>query len=552
VKVTGKKIRWVVFLPPWIIAIAISILNLTNYNAFIAVMNATVGWILKYFSWLFSLTTCMVLALVGIAYFSPIKNVRFGGSGSKPLVSYPNFVVIVLCTIMGSGLMLWASAEPLIHMHSPPANIIAGAGSGDAILWGMENILLEWTFTPMALYSLPTILFAFVFYNMKKPFTVGSMLTLKFGEETLSATSTTTKIDAVVDNVCLFALTMGMAASLGTGILLVAGGLEEVTNGAILSNPNVWSICGLVFVVVFVGSASSGLTKGIQFLSKINSWFYFILGIFVFLAGPTIYILDLCIESFGAYISDFFKISLWTSAAWADGWSTLWPIFYWCVWLAWMPISVVFLGRIARGYTVRETLNVVFIIPSVFSVLWLVIFSGTAINFDLAGLGIYDAMQKGGTAAATYAVLENLPLPVITIPLFLITAFLAYVTSAGANTNAIAGLCTSGLTPNDSESPVILKIVWGITIGTLCIIVLGAYDIEGIKLLSYLGGFPIVFMMIIFMANFIRIMRNPRKFDTFKGDYDERGRPLLSDRLPYETKRNRHPQNDRAIPDCVL
>jgi choline-glycine betaine transporter len=541
-----KNIRWVVFLPSWIIAIAILILNLANYDAFIASMNAAVGWILKYFSWLFSLVTCVIVVVVVIAYFSPIKNVRFGGPDSKPLVNYPNFVLIVLCTIMGSGLMLWACAEPLIHLYSPPGNIVSGAGSGDAILWAMENILLEWTFTPMALYALPTILFAFVFHNMKKPFTIGSMLDLRPGGAPDATISESGKLSVTVDNVCLFALCMGMAASLGSGILIVSGGLENLSRGAILSGPKSWTICGIVFVVVFVVSASSGLTRGIQLLSKINSWFYFILGVFVLLSGPTIYILNLCVESFGAYLSDFFKISLWTSTSWVDGWASRWPIFYWCVWLAWMPISVAFLGRIAKGYTVRETLNVVFIIPSVFSVLWLVIFSGTAINFDLAGLGIHKAMETSGAAAATYAILDNLPLPIITIPLFFITAFLAYVTSAGANTNAIAGLCTSGLTSGDSESPVIMKIVWGFTIGALCVIMLSAYDIEGVKLLSYLGGFPVVFMMIFFVVNFIRIMRNPKKYDSFKGDYGTNSRPLFFAQLFSKDKNSNLTQENKT------
>jgi choline-glycine betaine transporter len=180
-------------------------------------------------------------------------------------------------------------------------------------------------------------------------------------------------------------------------------------------------------------------------------------------------------------------------------------------------------------------LCVVVILGRSLSVLWLVIFSGTVINFDLAGLGIHDAIETGGTAAATYAVLDKLPLAIITIPLFLITAFLSYVTSAGANTNAIAGLCTKGLTPDDSESPVILKVVWGLTIGALCIIMLSAYDIEGVKLLSYLGGFPVVFMMVLFVVNFLKIMRDPRKYDTFKTDYYENGRPLVLARLPCET-----------------
>lgn len=93
----------------------------------------------------------------------------------------------------------------------------------------------------------------------------------------------------------------------------------------------------------------------------------------MFLFGPARYILNLCTESFGAYLSDFFKLSLWTSTAYDDGWSLWWPQFYWLMSFTWVPLSGVFLGRISKGYTVRETLNVVFLIPAVFGVVWMIL-----------------------------------------------------------------------------------------------------------------------------------------------------------------------------------
>lgn len=512
---TIKRIRWQIFLPPWLIAIAILMLNITNYDLFSRGMACVIQWILHHFSWLLNLTTFLCVIIVMIAYFSPLKNIRIGGAKSEPLLSYPNYIWVVLCTIMGSGLMLWACAEPMYHLYFPPANITAGACSGEAVMWAMENILLEWTFSPMALYALPTVLFGFVFYNMKKDFSIASMLIPALVHHDLPADSIARKLAPLVDSLCLFSLCMGMSASLGTGILLLAGGLEKITHGRIPSNQTVWVICGIAIVSVFVISASLGLMRGIRLLSKLNSYFYLVLGLFIFTFGPTSYLLDLCVESFGAYLSDFFKISLRTSAAWGDGWSQRWPTFYWCVWLAWMPASSVFLGRISRGYTIREVLNVVFMLPSFFSVVWLVIFSGTAIHFELTGKGIHAAMQAGGIAAATYAVLENMPLTALTVPLFLLVALLSYVTSADANTNAIAGLCTKGITTQDSEPSVVQKFIWGTTIGALSIIMLVAFDIEGVKLLSYLGGFPSVFLMLLFMVGFVKIMMNPQKYDIY-------------------------------------
>lgn len=514
----GKRIRWQVLLPPWIMVVAVLILNLVDYDTFITVMNGIISWILENFAWMFNSVSLVALILVLAAYFSPIHKIRFGGPQAKPIIGYMNYIWIVLCTIMGAGLMLWACAEPMCHIYNPPANITSGPLSGDSILWAMETILLEWTFTPMAIYALPALLFAFVFYNMREKFSIGSMLSPLFGRKLNSGWN------SVIDGICLFCLCLGMAASLGSGVLLIVEGAGRISKGAVSANPVTWSVCGVIIVACFILSASSGLKKGIKYLSTINSWLYLFIGIFVFLAGPTAYVLNLCVESFGAYLTDFFKISLSTSTSWGDGWSLWWPQFYWCVWLTWMPISAVFLGKISRGYTVRETLNAIFVIPSVFSVVWMALFSGTAIKFELDGLGINAAMEANGTAAATFAVLDHLPFASVIIPVFLITAFISYVTSADSNTNAMASLCTVGLKEDDTESPVFLKIFWGITVGALCIIMLIAFNIDGMKMLADVGGFFSSFLMILFMAAFVRILKNPKKFDCHPEDHNEKGR----------------------------
>lgn len=305
----GKKIRWQVLFPPWIIVAALLVLNLAVYDTFVAVMNGVIAWILEKFAWMLNTVSLMALVLVAVAYFSPIRNVRIGGSKARPVVRYKDYVWIVLCTIMGAGLMLWACAEPLTHIHEPPVNVTQGPLSGEAILWAMENIFLEWTFTPMAIYALAAVLFAFVFYNMKEPFSIGSMLVPLFGQRVVGGWMT------ALDGVCLFCICLGMASTLGSGILLIIEGVVRVTKGAVAANAWSWTICGIVIIICFTVSASSGLKRGMKHLSTLNSWFYLIIGIFVFLAGPTSYILNLSVENFGAYLSDFFKLSLWTSTA---------------------------------------------------------------------------------------------------------------------------------------------------------------------------------------------------------------------------------------------
>lgn len=524
---SNKKIRWAIFLPPWLLIACLLVLNLINIDIFMQVVNGITGWILTNFSWLFNATSFTCVILIVIAYFSPFSRVRFGGSKTRPIMSQRNFTWIVLCTIMAAGILLWAAAEPMYHIYSPPAHISEGVKSPGAIAWAVQTILLEWTFTPMAIYCVPAILFAFAFYNMKKEYSIGSMLYPTLGD------NITPKVMPLVDCLCLFALVAGMGASLGSGILLLAGGAESLFG--IKSQPSSWLVAASVIVLAFIISAASGIMKGIRILSSINSRLYLLMGLFVFLAGPTAWLLDLFVESAGLYLNDFFKISLWTSTIAGDAWSRWWPTFYWCNWMAWMPITAVFLGRIARGFTVRETITAIFIIPAIFSMVWLVLFSGTSLNFELNDIGIKAAMDSSGTEGATYAIFRQLPLSILSIPLFLLIVFVSFVTAADSNTNAMSGLCTTGLTVDDQESPMILKVIWGLTIGGLSVIMITAAGIDGMKMASNLGGFPNVFLLALLCIGFAKIMKNPCKYDTFKADYDEQGRPIASKRLMHES-----------------
>lgn len=501
-----KKIKWNVFLPPWLFMLVIVVLNLTNYNLFIRFIDSCSNWILEHFTGGFCLLALLSVLLIVVTYFSPIGKVRIGGEDCEPMVSYWNYLWIVLCTIMAAGIMLWACAEPMYHIYQPPENITSGSGSTEAIAWAMDTMFLEWSFTPMCIYGLPAILFAFLFYNMKLPFSIGSMLIPAFGETRIK------RWMPVIDVVCLFALCSGMAASLGQGVLLLSGGIEDYSNGWIQSGPFLWFISTFVIVMMFVISASTGINRGIQKLSNLNSVLYFLLGGFVLLLGPASFLLDFGLESIGHYLNNFFQISLFTGSLQGKEWVQSWSGFYWCNWLAWMPITAIFLGKISRGYTIRQMIRTIVIIPALFSIFWIVLFSGSAIYQQMENGSVYASMTNRGTEAATFTVLESLPLAKITILLFLIVLLNSFVTAADSNTNAMSSLCSTGLCLENTESPIVLKMIWGVTIGAICFLMLVSYGIDGIKKISNLGGFPDAFLMLFFMISWIKIMRNPEKY----------------------------------------
>ena len=517
--VAKKSVNWKIFLPPWLILMVMVVVSFINYEVFDATLGLIQTWILENFSWLFNGCTVIAVVILLITYVSPLKNIRLGGPNAKPMMSYGNFVWIGLCTILAAGITLWGCAEPMIHMYNPAAYAHAEPGSGAAINFAMNILYLEWSFNPMAIYCLAALTFAFVFFNMEKKYAIGSMI------HPLTGDKGSKKINPIIDGFCLFCMTCGIAGSMGYGVIMIADGICSIFGGHSTNMMKIIII--LCMTAAFVASASSGVMNGIRILSTVNSRFFLFLLVFVFVFGPTSYILDLTVETFGTYLSRFFELGLLTSAAEGDYWSRWWPTFFMCSYYAWMPITGLFLGKIGKGYSIKEFIDVIFFFPSMFSVIWMGFFGSSSIYFELHGAGISKAMEAG-EGWATVQVFRNLPFSTLTILIFLIVTALSFITAADSNTNAMSGLCTEGLTADDTESPVIMKLLWGITGGVICVIFVGTKGVNGIKQLMNLGGFVGVFLFVGTIISWLMIMKNPSKYDNFKEGYDENGVPIKS------------------------
>lgn len=524
-KTVDLSVKKIVFLPPWILMLAMVAVSLINGKKFLEGLNAVTGWILDNFAWAFNSTTLLCVFTVIIVYFSPLARVRIGGRKARPTMEFKSLVWITLCTTIAAGILFWGCAEPMYQMYQPAASEGVEAGSKGAALFAMKVMFLEWTWSPYAIYTVATLIFAFVFYNMKKPYSIGSALIPVLGDKV-------SKYNSIIDVVCLFALVTGMAASLGTGTLTIAGGIEYIFG--FKSGPVLWGIIITVIVVTFVISSVSGIMKGIRILSSINAKVYMILIVFLLIFGPTAFMLNFTAESLGAYVRDFFSLSMSTGATYGDGWAKSWPIFYWCNWLAWTPITAVFLGRILKGYTIKDAIRCNFIIPSIFATVWMGLFATASIYYEQQGRGFYDLLASKGPESVVYALFDQLPLAVIVIPFYLFIVFISFVTASDSNTTAMAGLCTSGITQESQESKAWLKIVWGGTIAAVTWILISFGGIDGIKAASNLGGFPNMFFIIIMAVGLLKICRSPKKYDIFKEDYDELGKPIVSKRLPIE------------------
>lgn len=506
----NQKLRPGVFFPAFILLVLTIVISFVNNDLFLTITTAAKNFMVIDMGWIFSVTGVMSVIVIVLIYFSPLGNVKLGGEEAEPILKKSSWFSITLCTTIAAGILFWGTAEPMWHLAYPPESLGIEPMSAEAALFAMETMFLHWTFVPYAIYAVPTIIFAFAYYNMKRSFSVGSQIAPLMSKENQK------KVNGIIDAVVLFTVAAGISSSFGTAVMNMGGGLNALFG--LDNSKSLWVIVTVIGTAAFIISSGTGLMKGIRILSDINVYLYYVIIGLLLILGPSVYFSSLGTEAFGGFMDNIFSKALFTGAAAGDTWSSGWTMFYWSNWMAWAPVAAVFLARIAYGYRIKEVVMMNFVIPGIFSTIWMTILSGTTINFQLTGrVDVLAIMNEQGSGAAAYAVLGALPMSGLIIGIYLVAVMISFITATDSTTNAMASICTTGISDGSKEAPLPIKITWGVIVGTLSLIFITTLGLDGIKMLSYLGGFPALFLGILSIVSLFMVMGKPGSYDVFSG-----------------------------------
>jgi choline/carnitine/betaine transport len=510
-KVEKAQLRLGIFIPMATIFLAAIILGLVAPKAFYDVENAIVQYAFDSWGWLFQWSGNILLGICAWAAFSKYGKIRLGGENAKPTLSKWNWFAISLTAGIATGILFWGIAEPITHFMSPPETLGLTPGTEEAAMFAMSQSYIHWTFVPYAMYSVAGLGIAFATYNMKKRYSVSSVLYPVFGEKVYGSVGT------VVDNLCLFAMAGGVAAVLGVATMQISAGLNYLFG--IESTKIMWIAIVGVIVASYVVSSYTGLNRGIKFLADKNSKLFIGMLIFIFLFGPTKFILSLGTQSTGYFMDNFWSRTLFTSPINGSPWPRWWPIYYWAIWLAYAPLTGMFLAKISKGRTVREFMTVNLLFPAVFGIFWFMVYGGAAIDLELNGAGMWAAIQNVGLEVSVFEFLKNYPLATLTSVIFILAIYVSVVTLADSMTSTVSSLSTSAYNNAEAEPPGQVKLFWGTIMSSIAIINLlagSAGEISGIdatKQIATVAGFPILFLMLLMGYCTVRMFTDREKYD---------------------------------------
>ncbi|MGY1807733.1 BCCT family transporter [Blastococcus sp. SYSU D00669] len=445
-------------------------------------------WIEENLGWLFvTLASAFVVYVLWLAA-SRYGRIPLGRDGEAPEFRTVSWVAMMFSAGMGIGLMFYGVAEPLAHYVAPPPRTVA-AETPEALQTAMATTLFHWTLHPWAIYAVVGLAIAYGTFRRGRKQLFSAAFEPLFGRRRTEGPA-----GKVVDVLAIFATLFGSAASLGLGALQIGSGMEILGWAGDVGNAVLVAVIA-VLTAAFVASAVSGIAKGIQWLSNTNMVLAVVLAVFVFVAGPTVLILNLLPGAVGGYFADVAQMAARTEASGGDAtaeWLRGWTVFYWAWWISWTPFVGLFIARISRGRTIRQFVTGVLLVPSVVSLLWFAVFGGAGIAAQRDGA---DVAGQATPEGQLFGVLAGYPLATVLTVLVVVLVAIFFVSGADAASIVMGSLSEGGtLAPRRRT-----VVFWGVVMGAVAAVMLlvgGDEALTGLQNLTIIAALPFAVVMV--------------------------------------------------------
>jgi len=488
---TGKSLFSGVDLPVFLISGGVSVLfalaALYDIDMVSGWVNTAFATSTKFFGayWQILLLLTFIIGLFLAA--GRTGRVVLGGTKVTDISTF-QWISIIMCTLLAGGGVFWAAAEPMAHFTSPPPHFAdkgVVTGTASAAYSALAQSFMHWGFLAWAILgSLTGIVFMYLHYEKGLPLKPRTLLYPVLGDKVMKG-----PLGTIVDASCVLAVVAGTVGPIGFLGLQVSFGLEKLFG---ISNTYGTQVMILIALVgLYTLSAVSGIHRGIQILSRANVILAVLLIAFILVFGPTAFIVDSYLHSFGIYLQEFIPMATFRAN---PGWLDWWTVFFWGWFLGYGPLMAMFVARISRGRTIRELVLLISIVAPVITCFWFTIVGGSGLSFELTQPGVISEPFTGfNLPAALLAITEQLPLGFLVSVLFLILTTIFVATTGDSMTYAVSMVMTGTDHPQTA-----VRVFWGIVMGAMAalLISVGSGGISALQSFIVVTAVPVSLVLL--------------------------------------------------------
>lgn len=471
-----------------------------------AVLSSILSYTTNQLGWVYLLFAVAVMGLLGYLALGPYGRIRFGDEA--PEFSTFSWIGMIFTAGIGSSILYWAPQEWAYYYKAPPFG--AEALSPQAAELAVGYGFFHWGLSAWAIFCIPSLPIAYQYFVKKRPFLRLSQACT----ETLGESHANGLVGKIIDIAVIFGILGGLGTTIGLGTPMVStliGSIFDIEPGFGLN----LVVMG-IWVLMFSASVSLGLQKGIKRLSDANMVLALVFLGAILVVGPTAFIINSMLSGLGFMFDNFMHMSLWTDSVAGGGFPQSWTIFYWAWWVSWAPFVSIFIARISRGRTIRETIFTVVGFGSLGCWIYYAVLGNYGLHQQVfEGLEVTRILTEEGGAAAVLAVLSSLPFSTLAVVVYTILAFICLATSLDSAAYTLSAIATDNL--EQHQDPALWhRIFWAFALAALplTLILIGGGkegSLKAIQTSSIVLALPLTCVLSLVIYNFFKVLKQPEK-----------------------------------------
>ena len=494
-KSSSSTILLPVFVPAAVIMLLLVIGTSLNPEAAGELFGTVLNYITETFGWFYMLAVAIFLMFIIVLAFSPYGSIKLGPDHAEAEYGFLEWFAMLFSAGYGIALLFFGVAEPVLHFASPPLSepqTIAAAKEA------MQIAYFHWGFHIWSIYGVVGLSLAYFSFRHGLPLSMRSTLYPLIGDKIYGPIGHTVDVFAILGTM------FGIATSLGLSVSQINAGLNYLLPDLIPVNITVQVITIALVTAAALVSVLAGMDKGVKRLSILNMVLATALMLFVFVVGPTVFILNAFMENTGSYLGNIVERTFSLQAYQLSDWISNWTLFIFAWTIAWAPFVGLFIAKISRGRTIREFVFGVMLVPTFFTFFWFAVFGDTALHmimFD--GYTSLISEVQNDQAIALFKLLENLPFTEFVSSLTVLLIITFFVTSSDSGSLVIDSLAAGGR----SDTPWWQRSFWVVTEGAVAAVLLIAGGLTALQTAAIVSALPFAVIILIAIFGMWRALR---------------------------------------------
>ena len=499
-KNSKAHINWSVLIISSLVIVAFSIWAIVMPDHAHMTMGHIVDWIATNLGWYYVITMTLIIGFVVWVAFSKEGDIRLGPDDSRPQYKLGTWVAMLFAAGVGIDLLFFSVTGPVVQYLTPPTGEGANAAAlQDAVVWTMFHYgIAGW-----AVYALLGMAMGYFAYRWDMPLSIRAALYPLLGKRVAGPVGHGISIVALVGTV------FGVATTMGIGVVLLNVGFSKLFGFEEGITLQIALVVGAVALTI--AATTSGVDRGIRWISELNLWSAVAMMAYILIAGQTAFLLNALVENLGQFFvtlpARMFKTFAYVpgSSEWMGGWT----LFFWAFWLAWGPFVGVFLARISRGRTLREFVIAAITVPVLCDFIIVSFFGNSALYEVLQGNTAFAELAVQSPERGWYALLETFPGATFLIALATFSGLLFYITSANSGAMVMSNFSASIPDPS-KDGPKWLRIFWAVLTAVLTISMLLAGGVITMEYATLIFALPVTIIAYLVMFSFYKALRIER------------------------------------------